>query len=88
MFKICVDQGFPRNGDDLDVLVGPLSKRSAHALSPILCGYIIRLLNSYFSLCQASEWGMIKKRLPSEKKCKHIIESIMLVHNVRTHFLC
>jgi ribosomal protein S27E len=94
-FKICVDQGFPRRGDAEGILVGPLSKRSARSLSPILREYILRLSNCYVSLRQASEWGMrclqgsfprIKKRLPSEKKKRNqIIQSIILIHNFRTH---
>lgn len=97
VFKICVDQGFPRRGDALDILVGPVSKRSARSLSPLLRDYILRLSNVYVSLRQASEWGMrclqgsfprIKRRLPSKKvKRKRIIESIILLHNYRTHFV-
>ncbi len=97
VFKICVDQGFPRRGDALDILVGPVSKRSARSLSPLLRDYILRLSNVYVSLRQASEWGMrclqgsfprIKRRLPSEKvKRKRMIESIVLLHNYQTHFV-
>ena len=28
-YKICVDQGFPRNGDALGTFVGPITKRAA-----------------------------------------------------------
>ena len=89
LFKICVDEGFPWRGDALDILVGPVSKRSARSLSHLLRS------NVYVSLRQASEWGMcclqgsfprIKRRVPSEKvERKHIIESIVLLHNYRTH---
>lgn len=54
----CVDQGFPWGGYAHDILVGPLSKNSARALSPILQEYLLCLSNSYVPLQQASEWGM------------------------------
>ena len=48
----------------------------------------------YTSLCQASEWGIrglqctfasCKRRLPGNKlKCKRVIESIVLTHNLCT----
>ena len=96
-YKVCVDQGFPRSGDADGVLVGPISRRSASRLSPILRDYVLRLSNSYVSLRQASEWGMrglqgsfprFKKRLPSDKsKRKRILQSIIYIHNFRTHII-
>ena len=97
VYKICVDQGFPRRGDALNILVGPMSKRSARALSPLLRRYVLRLSNAYVSPRQASEWGMrclqgsfprIKRRLPScKKKRRRVLESIILIHNFRTHLI-
>ena len=96
-FKICVDQGFPRTGDADGILVGPYSKRSAASLAPILREHLLRLSNSYVSLRQASEWGMrglqgsfprFKRRLPSDRiKRRRIIQSIVHVHNFRTHVI-
>ena len=77
--------------------MGPISRRSASRLSPILRDYVLRLSNSYVSLRQASEWGMrglqgsfprFKKRLPSDKsKRKRILQSIIYIHNFRTHII-
>ena len=96
-YKICVDQGFPRTGDADGILVGPYSKRSAANLAPILREHLLRLSNSYVSLRQASEWGMrglqgsfprFKRRLPSNHiKRRYIIQSIVHVHNFRTHVI-
>lgn len=96
-YKICVDQGFPRSGDAYDILVGPMSRRTAGRLSPFIRPYLLQLSNCYVSLRQASEWGMrglqgsfprFKKRLPSDKtKRKNIIQSIVLVHNFRTEIM-
>ncbi len=96
-FKICVDQGFPRSGDADGILVGPYSQRSAARLSPILRPYLLKLSNAYVSLRQASEWGMrglqgsfprFKRRLPgNKKKRKYIIQSIVFIHNFRTHLM-
>ena len=91
---MCVDQGLPRSGDALDVLVGPISRAQAYRLAPNLRPYLIHLSNVYVSLRQASEWGMrglqgtfprCKKRLPGNQfKRKLVIQSIVLVHNFRT----
>lgn len=96
-YKICVDQGFPRTGDADGILVGPYSRRSAANLAPTLREYLLRLSNCYVSLRQASEWGMrglqgsfprIKRRLPSNRlKRRRIIESIVHLHNFRTHVI-
>ncbi len=96
-FKICIDQGFPRSGDADGILVGPYSQRSAARLSPILRPYLLKLSNAYVSLRQASEWGMrglqgsfprFKRRLPgNKKKRKYIIQSIVFIHNFRTHLM-
>ena len=96
-YKICVDQGFPRSGQAQDILVGPISRRRAAKLSPILRPYILQLSNCYVSLRQGSEWGMrglqgsfprFKRRLPGNAlKQKRMFESIILIHNFRTHLL-
>ena len=93
-YKMCVDQGLPRSGDALDVLVGPISRAQAYRLAPNLRPYLIHLSNVYVSLRQTSEWGMrglqgtfprCKKRLPGNQfKRKLVIQSIVLVHNFRT----
>ena len=97
LYKICVDQGFPRSGDAYDILVGHMSRRTAGRLSPFIRPYLLQLSNCYVSLIQASEWGMrglqgsfprFKKRLPSDKsKRKNIIQSIVLVHNFHTEIM-
>ena len=96
-FKICVDQGFPRSGDADGILVGPYSQRSAARLSPILRPYLLKLSDAYVSLRQASEWEMrglqgslprFKHRLPgNKKKMKYIIQSMVFIHNFRTHLM-
>ena len=43
VFKICIDQVFTWQGDTLDILVGPVSKRSERSLSPFLRDYVLRL---------------------------------------------
>lgn len=88
-YKICVDQKFLWSGDAYDVLVGPISKRSASWQSPILHPYLLRLSNTYTLLRQASEWGMIclqgwyprfKRGLPNNMiKRKCLIQSIVLI---------
>jgi hypothetical protein len=93
-YKMCVDQGLPRTGDAVDVLVGPISRTQAYWLAPNLCPYLLCLSNVYVSLCQASEWGMrglqgtfprCKKRLPGNPFTgKLVIQFIVLVHNFRT----
>ncbi len=57
-YKICVKQGFPRNGDATGILVGPIPERSARQLHPLVRDNLIRLSNVYTSLRQASEWRM------------------------------
>ena len=75
-YKICVDQGFPRNGNVYDNLVGPMSRRTAGRVSPFIHPYLLQLSNCYVSLRQASEWGMrglqgsfprFKKQLPKQQ---------------------
>jgi hypothetical protein len=95
--KICVDQGFPRSGRALDILVGPYSEKSARKLSPILRSFLLILAAVYTSLRQASEWGMrglqgtfprLCCRLPSSRKKRYrIILSIILIHNFRTELV-
>jgi hypothetical protein len=57
-YKMCIDQGLPRSGDALDILVGPISCTQAYQIAPNLHPYLLHLSNIYVSLCQASEWGM------------------------------
>jgi hypothetical protein len=93
-YKICVDQGLPRNSDALDILVGPIRRAQAYRLAPNLWPYLLSQSNVYISLRQASEWGMrglqgsfpqCKKRLPGNPLLhKLVIQSIVLVHNFRT----
>ena len=75
-YKICVGQGFPRSGNAYDILVGPMSRRTAGRLSPFIQPYLLQLSNCYVSLRQASEWGMkglqgsfprFKKQLPKQQ---------------------
>jgi hypothetical protein len=77
LYKICVDQGFPRSGDAYGTLVGPLTKRAARRLHRNVQDYHLRIRNIYTSLRQASIWGMrglqgmfprCKKQLPSYSK--------------------
>ena len=96
-YKICVDQGFPRNGDALGTFVGPITKRAARRLHRVVRDYLLRISNVHTSLRQASEWGMrglqgtfprLKKRLPSDSATRRlVIEAIVLLHNFRTEFV-
>ena len=96
-YKICVDQGFPRNGDALGTFVGPITKRAARRLHRSVRDYLLRISNVHTSLRQASEWGMrglqgtfprVKKRLPSDSETRRlVIEAIVLLHNFRTEFV-
>jgi hypothetical protein len=96
-YCICVDQGFPRSGRYADILVGPVSKKDAKRLSPILRNAILERANDHVSLRQASEWGMrglqgtwprIKSRLTSNSsKRRLIISCIILLNNYRTEYL-
>ena len=83
-YKICIDQGFSRSGDAYQILVGPVSKKSASKLATNVRSYLLRMPNVYTSLRQASEWGMralqgtfprCKKRFPSNAhKCKMVMQ--------------
>lgn len=94
IYKICVDQGFPRDGDLFDIFVGPISKRMLRGLDPIMRESLKRRSHVYTSLRQASEWGMralqgsfarLTARLTVDKKKRHtIIYAIILLHNFRT----
>ena len=96
-YKICVDQGFPRNGDALGTFVGPITKRAARRLHRSVRDYLLRISNVHTSLRQASEWGMrglqgtfprVKKRLPSDSETRRlVIEAIVLLHNFCTEFV-
>lgn len=81
-YAMCVDQGFPRNGDLYDVFVGPLSKRQRVKLTGELKDAILSKCEVYVSLRQASEWGMralqgsfsrLRSRLTSNKEKRHTI---------------
>jgi hypothetical protein len=75
----------------------PTSQSQAQRLTQNLRPYLLHLSNVYFSLHQASEWGMkglqgsfprCKKRLPgSPAKCKLVIQSIVFAHNFWTENL-
>lgn len=93
-YKICVDQGFPRQGEAYGILVGPISRRTARGLHRDVRDYLLKISNIHTSLRQASEWGMrglqgsfprLKKRLPSDKTRRRLVlEAIVFVHNLRT----
>ena len=95
IYKLCVDQGFPRSGDLFDRFVGPISAATRLRLAPLLRDLVLERHNTYVSLRQASEWGMralqgcfcrLKSRLTSDgEKRRQIILSIILLHNYRTH---
>ncbi len=97
LYKLCVDQGFPRSGDLFDKFVGPLSVNARKNLAPVLRQHIIEQHNIYVSLRQSSEWGMralqgsfsrLKSRLTSNADKRHnIILGIVLLHNFRTEFV-
>ena len=93
-YKICVDQGFPRQGDAYGILVGPISRRTARGLHRDVHNYLLKISNIHTSLRQASEWGMrglqgsfprLKRRLPSDNnKRRLVLETIVFVHNLQT----
>jgi len=97
LYKICVDQGFLRSGDAYGTLVGLVMKHAARQLHHDVRDYYLRLSNIHTSLHQASKWGMgglqgtfprCKKRLPSDaKQCRLVIESIVLIHNIRLAYV-
>ena len=97
LYKVCVDQGFPRSGELFDKFVGPISRRSLRKLSPIVKDLLIERSNIYVSLRQSSEWGMrslqgsfsrLKSRLSSNKPWRHsVILCIVLLHNFRTEYV-
>jgi hypothetical protein len=96
-YALCVDQGFPREGDLYQVFVGPYSRRRVERLAPELAQYLLPMANAYVSLRQASEWGMralqgtfprLKSRLTSDRSKRHaIITAAVLLHNFRTEFV-
>jgi hypothetical protein len=96
LYKICVDQGFPRSGDVYGNFVGPITKRVARCLHHDVRNYLLLISNVHTSLRQASEWErrglkgtfpFCKKRLLSDPviRCL-VIEAIVLVHNHRTDY--
>jgi hypothetical protein len=80
-----------------DVLVGPMSNKTARRLSPFLQPYLLQLSNSSMSLQQGSEWvmrwlqgsfPMFKWCLPSDAtKQKSRIQSIVVFHNFQTNVI-
>jgi hypothetical protein len=96
-YALCVDKGFSRTGEMFDRFVGPISRKAAAKLSPILRDAILEQANTYTSLRQASEWGMkalqgsfsrLKSRLSSnQNKRYNIIMCVALLHNFRTEVL-
>ena len=96
MYKICVDQGFPRSGIFQDKFVGPLSRKARKRLSPVLRKAVLVMHNKYVSLRQSSEWGMrglqgtfsrLKSRLTSDNYTRYLlIYSIFLLSNLRIEF--
>jgi len=44
-YKMCVNQGLPRSGNAVDVLVGPIGHAQAYQLAPNLCPYLLCLSN-------------------------------------------
>jgi len=94
LYMICVDQGFPRDGDLYDIFVGLISKKAYAKLDPRVRELLRHKSHVYTSLRQASEWGMralqgcfarLTARLTSDKvKRKNIIHAILLLHNFRT----
>jgi hypothetical protein len=97
IYAFCVDSGFPRGNELYDKFVGPISKAQKKQLSPILRTHILRQVEVYVSLRQASEWGMralqgtfprLKSRLCSDKpKRLNTIYGAVLLHNFRTHYV-
>ncbi len=97
LYKICVDQGFPRSGEAYGVLVGPITKRAARRIHRNVHNYYLPISNIHTSLRQASEWGMrglqgmfprCKKHLPSNSAQRQlVIELIILIHNFCTDYV-
>ncbi|KAJ1406173.1 hypothetical protein B484DRAFT_300118, partial [Ochromonadaceae sp. CCMP2298] len=91
------DQEFKRSGPLHDKFVGPLSRRQRRNLAAVLRDQLLARHGLYISLRQAAEWGMralqgsfsrLKSRLPSDaKKRGRIILSILLLSNLRTHYV-
>jgi len=97
IYKICVDQGFPRSGDLFDIFVGPMSVKARRKIAEVLLELLLAKHNVYVSLRQSSEWGMrslqgtftrLKSRLTSDKEFRgDLIYCIVLLHNFRTEFV-
>ena len=96
-YKICVDQGYPWNGDAHGTLVGPVTKRAARRLHRDVRDYLLWISNVHTSLWQASEWGVrglqgtfpcCKMRLPSDSEQRRLVlEAMVLVHNFCTEYV-
>ncbi len=77
--------------------MGPVSKRYARHMNPLVHDYLLKISNVHTSLRQASEWGMrglqgtfprCKKRMPSNPETRRLVlECIVLIHNFRTEIV-
>jgi hypothetical protein len=96
-YAFCVDSGFPRTNELYEKFFGPMSRKAKHQLAPRLKNLILRKINVYVSLRQASEWGTralqggfprLKSRLTSNKRKRYlIIYGTVLLHNLRTKLI-
>ncbi len=96
-YKICVDQGFPRQGEAYGILVGPISRMAARGLHRDERDYLLKISNIHTSLRQAGKWGMCRlqgsfprlmRRLPpGNSKRRLVLEAIVFVHNLQTDML-
>jgi hypothetical protein len=97
VYKICVDQDFPRSGDTHGTFVGPVMKQQAQRLHHDVQNYLLKISNVHTSLWQASEWGMrglqgtfpcCKSCLPSDSVQRRLVlEAIILIHNFCTDYV-
>ena len=72
-YNICIDQGFPWNGDAYRMLVGSVSKRAVRCLYCDVCDYLLVCINNvHMLLWQASEWGRGCTGEFSSKKAKKL----------------
>ena len=83
-----------RSGDVAGILGGPVIKKQAQSLAQNLHPYLVRILNIYTSLWQASEWEMepVQGTFPecmgrltgNSWKYNIIIQPIIIIHKFRT----
>jgi hypothetical protein len=84
LYKICIDQGFPRSGDEYGVLVSPITKRAVRCLHHNIWDYYLWISNIHKLLHQASKCprnlSRYKTHLPSdsEQHCL-VLEAIVLI---------